>query len=59
MKFACVTKFYDHGKVNANVIMVGDDAQNSYESKNSYDLYIDVFDTEKEAESWKKEAYKA
>ena len=59
MKWATKVKFHDNGRVSAVVFQCDDDTENESKSLTAYDEYIDVFETEKEAMSWKNEAYKA
>lgn len=59
-KYACIQKFYDSGKVTAIVEPVDDDyAVDRHQSLSKYDLYIDVFESRKEADTWRKQALKA
>ena len=58
-KYMTVVKFYDGGQVKACVIPADADAESYYKNKPVYDEYGDIFDTRKEAEEWRQQAYQA
>lgn len=49
MKYACVSKYFDDGRVFAAVYKVGPEAKNSYTKKTTHSEYVDVFTREEEA----------
>ena len=55
---AVTQKFYDNGRVFAGIhtVPLKQKPEAVNKNTNSYDMYIDYFDTQKEAESWKKQA---
>jgi len=55
MKWAVISKYYNNGKVSANIIQVEDNAESNEKSNDYYDEYIDIFDTLKEADAYKRE----
>ena len=58
MKYACIQQYFDNGKVKAFVQPVADDEKDKFISDMDKDLYIDVFDTKKQAEDFAKGARK-
>lgn len=57
MKYAIQTKVYDDGKIFVSpVYEVKDSAKDTYEQYNTFDIYVDVFNTKKEALEFKDEA---
>ena len=60
MKYACVQRYFDTGKVKAFVTeAVGRYAFDYNKELERYDEYCDVFDTRKEATQYAQEALKA
>ena len=59
MKYATVQRYYDDGKIKATFIHVPDNTESSSKECLRYDEYIDVFNTQKEAEDHIKACKKA
>ena len=59
MKFGCLQKYYDNGRVEVVVLPVDDDTQNYLVEKPEYDEWLDVFDTKQEADAFKLSALEA
>lgn len=50
MKYAVEQKYFNSGKVKVCIKEVGDYCENVSRTNNTHDLYVDVFDTKKEAQ---------
>ena len=60
MKYACVQRYFDTGKVKAFVTeAVGEYASDYNKNLERYDEYCDVFDTRKEATQYARDAREA
>ena len=60
MKYACLQRYFDTGKVKAFVTeAVGEYASDYTKSLQRYDEYCDVFDTRTEADQYRREALEA
>jgi len=59
MKYACIQRYYDNGRVTANVEEVPYETEDSYKEYSKFDQYIDVFHSKEEAEQCKENALRA
>ena len=55
MKFACIQKYYDNGKATYQIKETEYNPPSDFEKHKDYDLYIDYFDSPKEAQDFGKE----
>jgi hypothetical protein len=60
MKYYVVSKFFDNGKVQAEILLESEKTEDiKSEMKENYDQYVDTFDSYEEAEKFKKECFLA
>lgn len=59
MKYACIQRYYDNGRVTARVEEVADTAKKSHKEMKNCDVYVDIFNTKRTAERWKRDALEA
>ena len=59
MNFACIQQYFDNGKVKAFVQPATANIKQTYESRDDYDFYVDLFETKDAADDWAREARKA
>lgn len=52
MKYAVESKIYDSGRTTIKKIKVDDTAESYNKELGTYDYYLDVFETEKEADNF-------
>lgn len=52
MKYAVTQRYYNDGRVEAGIIEVPDDTENSSTEKENYDFYVDVFTLRESAEEF-------
>ena len=56
MKYLCIQKYYDNGKVSAWVESCDTETESYFRENKKSDEYGDVFDTEKEAEEYARQS---
>ena len=59
IKYACISQYFDNGKVKAFVHPVCENQVDEFKSTIDSDLYVEVFSSKEEAEQWAAAARKA
>jgi hypothetical protein len=60
MKYMVIQKYYDTGRTSASIVSIDDNdprvkADGYHKEHSTFDEYIDIFDTEHEAEQFRKD----